>query len=173
MRVEVALRVQRSAVDRKDRVDHGGGEARAGAGDVDHATECRGHPVGGVTVAGWIDRERFGELGAPDQQDLGEQVVLRGEPPVDGGEGYPGAVGDGLHDHGVVAAGLRQVGRGPDDEVAAAGLLVRQDGGDQKRPAAHGGSLVGVPARAGDEVVRTYYRMGSHPATRVTRRQHA
>ena len=99
--------------------------------------ERGGDPVRGVAVAWRVVGEGLAESWAPQtEEDLGEQVVLGGEPAVDRGERDPGAVGHLLHDHGVVAAGLGELGGGGHDEIPPARLLVREDGGDQKGPAA-------------------------------------
>ena len=130
-------------VDREHRLDDRRGEARPRAGDVDDPPERRGDPVRGVAVAvGGSAVRDVGELAAPDEQDLGEQVVLGREPAVDRGEGDPGAVGHRLHHDRVVAAGLGQLGGGGDDQVPPVRLLVGQDGGDQNGPVATRCSLL-------------------------------
>ena len=63
--VEVALRVERAALDREHRLDDRRGEARAGAGDVDDPPERGGDPVGRVAVARRVGGERLGELRRP------------------------------------------------------------------------------------------------------------
>ena len=63
--VEVALRVERAALDGEDRLDDRRAQARPGAGDVDDPPERRGDPVGGVAVAGRVVGEGLRERRCP------------------------------------------------------------------------------------------------------------
>ena len=63
--VEVALRVERTALDREHRLDDRGGEPEAGAGDVDDPPERGGDAIGRVARRGGDRRRGLSESWAP------------------------------------------------------------------------------------------------------------